>query len=556
MLTANVAVDLSGLSHEDLLRYAAKVDLENQLLRAQYDDVAAKLDWLRRQTFGPTSERTRRVPEQGQQALFGVPIELGPLSGAGTTTDETNDPTTDGDTTESSDEHAPAADQDRRGSPRRGHGRTRPAQELPAVEQVLTVPEVDRVQADGTPMAFLGYAVTELLDRVPAQTRRLIIKRERWGDPTTREPLIIAALPVRLVPKGKASDSFIQEAVVQKFFTGTPLHRQVMDINCQGAGVSRSFMSDMVKHAARLYAPVAEAILADVLTNRFVHADETPLPYQTGDGIKTGYLWAWLAGGQVAFHYGATRGAIQVQQVLEHVDDGEAHQGEAGVPTRPLIGFLITDGYAGYNHACRTDGAGLRRVYCWVHARRKFKPYQDDPNAAELVQRINDLFSIDRQARRDARARSLDPDQTVALIHQRRQELALPKLTALRERLGLMAQIYPDEGGIGAGISYLRERWDGFTVYTEHGFLPMDNNAAERALRRPVVGRKNYYFVGSEDAGDWAATHYSLMESCRMQDLDPRAYLAHITPRLLAANPTDPALLTPKAVRSVLKQQS
>jgi transposase len=552
MLSAHANVDLGSLSRDDLLAYAAKVDLEVQVLRAQYDDLASKLDWLRRQTFGSTSERTPRVPQQGQQSLFSVPIEVGPLSGA----DDTGTPPSTTPDDESDDQLAAAttATQARQPSTstatgKRGHGRTPPAATLPTVEDIITVPAAERIQADGTPMVFLGYETTELVDRVPAQVRRTIIKRERWGDPVTREPLVIAGLPARIVPKGKASDAFLQETVVQKFFTGTPLYRQLMDLNSQGADLSRSFLSDTVKHAARLYAPVAQAILADVLTHRFVHADETPLPYQTGEGIKTGYLWAWLAGGQVAFHYGATRGSVQVQTVLDAADRATTDTTD-GVTSRPVIGFLVTDGYAGYNSACGPDG--LVRVYCWAHARRKFKMFDADPNAADLVERINDLFRIDRHARKDAVKQKLDADQTAALIRQRRHDEAVPKLRTLRARLDLLRQVYPPRSGVADGIAYLLDRWDGFTVYAADGFLPMDNNAAERALRRPVVGRKNYYFVGSEDAGEWAATHYSLMESCRMQDIDPRAYLAHITPLLLAREPPPPAQLTPKVVRAVL----
>lgn len=551
MLSAHATVDLGSLSHDELLAYAAKADLEVQVLRAQYEDIASKLDWLRRQTFGRSSERTLRVPQHGQQSLFSVPIEVGPLSGSDdAATAETPAPEQTSTASTSTADHDTGRASINATTAKRGHGRKPPAATLLPVEEIIPVPVAERIQADGTPMVFLGYEITELVDRIPAQVRRLIIKRERWGDPVTRETLVVAGLPPRIVPKGKASDAFLQETVVQKFFAGMPLYRQLMDLNCQGADLSRSFLSDTVKHAARLYAPVAEAILADVLTNRFVQADETPLSHQTGEGIKTGYLWAWLAGGQVAFHYGATRGSREVQTVLDAADRATAETTD-GVSSRPVIGFLVTDGYAGYNSACGPDG--LERVYCWSHARRKFKAFEADPNAADLIKRINDLFRIDRHARRDAARQKLDTDQAIALTRQRRQDQSVPILRALRARLDLLRHVYPG-GGMADGIAYLLDRWTGFTVYADHGFLPMDNNAAERALRRPVIGRKNYYFVGSEDAGDWAATHYSLMESCRMQDIDPRAYLAHITPRLLATNPPDPALLTPKAVRDVLRQ--
>lgn len=501
-------------------------------LEGEKAELQLKLQQTRQALFGPSSERTvhENAPSTAT-TLLGIPADSEQPPAASTQLPETETETV----TYQRKKRAPGAT---------GHGRTPVSREIRVVEVIIPATAAERIGPGGETLVFRDYEVTERIDLDPHQLIRLVYKRERLGLPDTRETVFTAALPDCLTPKGKATDRFIHEILVRKFLLGLPLYRQAMDLNLQGAQINDAWMGDCVRAAATFYSPVALAIRDQVLANRYVQADETPILQQTDTGIRTGYFWVWLGGGQVHFHYGTGRSQDEVNAVLGITDDGTWERGA-------LIGYLLCDGYAGYNPAFASGR--VIRVACWAHVRRKFYALRKtDRNAAALLALIDQLFRIERTLTLDIEQKKLNEPAGYALRVERRIAQARPLLTTIKETLERLAPLYTDKSAMRLAINYALTLWESLIVYVEVGELPLDNNGAERAIRPIAVGRKAFLFVGSEDGGDWAATFYSIMESCRLQRINPRRYLAYVTPLLVGKNPPIAASLTPKALQTRL----
>ena len=520
-LSGKVAATTEDLSSRDE-RIAA--------LEGEKAELQLKLQQTRQALFGPSSERTvhENAPSTAT-TLLGIPADSEQPPAASTQLPETET------VTYQRKKRAPGAT---------GHGRTPVSREIRVVEVIIPATAAERIGPGGETLVFRDYEVTERIDLDPHQLIRLVYKRERLGLPDTRETVFTAALPDCLTPKGKATDRFIHEILVRKFLLGLPLYRQAMDLNLQGAQINDAWLGDCVRAAAAFYSPIALAIRDQVLANRYVQADETPILQQTDTGIRTGYFWVWLGGGQVHFHYGTGRSQDEVNAVLGITDDGTWERGA-------LIGYLLCDGYAGYNPIF--NPGRVIRVACWAHVRRKFYALRKtDRNAAALLALIDQLFRIERTLTLDIEQKKLNEPAGYALRVERRIAQARPLLTTIKETLERLAPLYTDKSAMRLAINYALTLWESLLVYVEVGELPLDNNGAERAIRPIAVGRKAFLFVGSEDGGDWAATFYSIMESCRLQRINPRRYLAYVTPLLVGKNPPIAASLTPKALQTRL----
>ena len=492
-------------------------------LEGEKAELLIKLQQTRQAIFGPSSERTPRDTEPAPETLLGIPAA----------SEQAQEPPTAPPETET------ITYQRKKRGP--GHGRNPVSREIRVVEVIIPATPEERIGPNGETLVFRDYEISERVDLNPHQLIRLVYKRERLGLPDTRETVFTAALPNCLIPKGKATDRFIHEILIRKFLLGLPLYRQAMDLNLQGAQINDSWLVDCVRGAAAHYRPIAVAIRDQVLANRYLQADETPILQQTDTGIRTGYFWVWLAGGQVHFHYGTSRSQGEVETVLGMKEDGTWERGA-------LIGYLMCDGYAGYNPVF-TPGRVIR-VACWAHVRRKFHALRKtDRNAAALVVVIDELARIERTLTQDIEKQRLDEQAGYALRVERRKAQAKPILEAIAATLTRLAPHYSDKSAMRLAINYAQTLWESLIVYIEVGELPLDNNGAERAIRPIAVGRKAFLFVGSEDGGEWAATFYSIMESCRMQRINPRRYLAYVTPLLVGKDPPVAASLTPKALQ-------
>jgi hypothetical protein len=247
-----------------------------------------------------------------------------------------------------------------------------------------------------------------------------------------------------------------------------------------------------------------------VLASAVIHTDDTPVPVQEkGRGTtRQGRFWVYV--GDRDHRYA--------------VFDYTADRSRAG-PLRWLRGYegyLQADAYAGYQELYRTGR--VTEVACWAHARRKFHDARMTmPGVCfEAIAWIRRLYEIEREAR----DRQLDAQMRHAL----RQERAVPLLEQIR--LWLHDQDVLPKSPTGQAIEYVRSRWEAFVRYTSSGILEIDNNAAENALRRVALGRKNWLFAGSDNGGDTAATLFSLIASCALHDVDPYAWLRDALARI------------------------
>jgi len=533
---------------------ATQAERTLQAVTADRDHLLQQLEALRKDLFGPKTERARRPVDAAQTTFLGVDAEILPEA----------TPETAADTAVAPEEETITYTRAKRG------GRTPIPRTLPRREIILKASDADRIGPNGEALVCIGYETTEVMHLTRERLELLVLKREKLGLPTTQEYVSTVPPPDRLVPKAKVSDDFMLTVTLRKFEQGLPLYRQLSLYNSWGAQLSSHYLGECVRHIATAFAPIAAAIREQVLRARWVHADETPVRQlhpqdhpPDRPAVATSFFWAWVGNNQVSFHYGTTRSSHEVRDVLGIPYDPQAHSTAANPadydPTTwehgSDIGFLVCDGCPSYNPIFRAET--IRRIACWVHARRGFKRFEDcDKNAKRVVGLINTIFSENRKIRK-AHEKAAHPsdDQRWQAIATQRQAKLPPHIAVLDQEITALRPLYAPDTNVGRAITYIRNRWKDLQVFLEHGFLPMENNVAERAIRPIAVGRKAWLFVGSEDGGAWAATMFSIIESCRLQKIDPRTYCDYVIPQLIRARGNDSfdyGTLTPAAVKPAL----
>jgi len=250
-----------------------------------------------------------------------------------------------------------------------------------------------------------------------------------------------------------------------------------------------------------------------------IHADDTTVPVLAKMKAVVGRIWTYVrddrpfGGGDppaALFYYSRNRA-------------GEHPQGHlAG-----YVGLMQADAFTGYNDLYRANRkpAPILEAACWSHGRRKFFDLAktgEAPIAAEAVRRIDELFAIERAINGNA------PDQRLAV----RREKSTPLVTDLEIWMRQQRALLSSGNDTAKAINYLLNRWAAFTRFLDDGRICLTNNAAERALRGVAVGRKNWTFAGSDAGGHRAAAVYTLIETCKMNDVDPQAWLADVLARL------------------------
>jgi transposase len=516
------------------------ITLEDEVraLRQQVQDnesvirsLEQKNAWLTKVVYGPRSERRPAEQDHGaakQASFLAAPVEA--VAAVVPPAEAEAEPAT------------PADDKAQRNAKkgrgpdgtkkaRNGGGRRPVNRSLRPVEITIEAPASERVALDGTPLVLLGYEVSEREAYIAAELVREITKRERWGLPDTRETVYVVPQAPAIVPKGKYADSALVEAMYRKYVLLTPFTRMLADFRAMGSDLSDAQLSDLARRFAEFFGPVAEAIRAQVLARAFVHVDETPLP--TLDGRRT--IWAWVGGNQAFFHIGG-RGGRELRRVLGLDSEGDDDDPGPGATLGWAFSHWMADGYRPYDTIAAE--ARIIRLSCWAHARRDFVIPADegDPVAKDLVGRIRALFQVEKDAGIACSRDRLSGDHADAERLRRRQAESLPILAGIRTACLEALPRYDQVSGMHKALSYILDRWTALTAYTARGDLPIDNNQAERVLRPIVIGRKNWYFVGSEDATAWAATNFTLFESCRLAQVEPRAWLRAVIARIHAGD--------------------
>jgi transposase len=374
----------------------------------------------------------------------------------------------------------------------------------------------------------MGEETSEELGLHPARFFVRQTVRVKYACPSCQDQIVRPELPEKLFERGMAGADVVAHVLVSKYADHLPLHRQEMIYRREGVHLDTSTMCDWVDRSADLLKPIVEQLRLDVLSGPVVHADETPVKFLTPGqrGSRNGYVWTYAdLQGDVFYDFGKTRG----QQWPNAILSGYA-------------GYLLVDGYTGYDKVLAREE--VTYAACWAHARRKFyEALETDPQHAVVVlEAIGEMYKVEEQARDEG----LDPEAVGAL----RQEKTLPILEDLEACLrALLPEVLP-KSPIGRAVQYALARWPALKVFAGDGRVPIDNNSAERAMRKIAVGRKNWLFTGSVAGGERAAVIYSLIETCSRHGINPREYLTDVLQRVGSHPQSRVAELTPHGWRA------
>jgi transposase len=365
-----------------------------------------------------------------------------------------------------------------------------------------------------------GEIVTEVLDYVPASFRVVRHVQPRHLC-LTCDAVVTTAMPSLPIERGKPGPGLVAHVLVAKFCDHLPLYRQSEIYAREGVEIARSTLADWIGRAAWLMEPLVEAVRAHVFAGARLHGDDTPMPVlEPGRGqTKRGRLWTYVrderpwqspASPAVCYFYSADRKAMHPQAHLK---------GYSGV--------LHADAYAGFKDLYRArDGRSpIVEAACWAHARRKFFELTVSgaaPIAEEALRRIGDLYEI------EASIRGSPPKVRLLL----RQEQAKPKVEALRQWLERELARLPGKSATAQAIRYALSRWSALSRYLDDGTIEIDNNAAERSIRPVALGRKNWLFAGSDQGGERAAAILSLIETAKLNGVEPEARLRDVLARI------------------------
>jgi transposase len=494
-----------------LLETMAQVDTlvaERDALASQNEQLQHLLLKLKRRQFGTKSERP---PED--QLLFAFEEIEATLAGNAAEAGKASPTLRDGQ------------------AKRRRAGRGRLPAHLPRVEMVLA-PETTACPCCAGPLIEIGADAAERLDVIPARFRVIVTKRPKLACRACPGVVLQAPAPARLIEGGVPTEATVAHVLVSRYADHLPLYRQSQILARQGIEIGREVLADWTGTGALEIVPLVRRMREILLASPRLFADETTMPVlDPGRGkTKKGYAWAitrddrpW--GGAdppaVVFHYAPGRGAEHAKDLLAGYR-GVLQCDGYGAYKR---GVLQCDGYGAYKTLAATS-EGITLAFCSSHVRRQFIELakgKTAPIAAETLQRIAALYAV------EAEVRGKPPDVRHAVRHERSRPLVEDLFLWLTAQLARL----PGSGPTAEAIRYALNHREGLARFLEDGMIELDTNTAERAIRPICLSRKNALFASGDDGGArWAAVA-SLVETCKLNNVDPQRYLADVLTRLV-----------------------
>jgi transposase len=370
----------------------------------------------------------------------------------------------------------------------------------------------------GGPVRKLGEDVTETLECEPRRWKVVEHVREKVSCRCC-EAISQPPAPSHPIARGRAGPNLLALVLAAKYGQHLPLTRQSAIYAREGVELDVSTLADWVGSSTASLMPLVLEVRTHVFAAERLHGDDTTVPVLAKEQTKIARLWGYVRddrpfGGPdppaVAFFYSPDRSGQHPEQHL------------AG-----FAGILQADAYAGFNrlYAPERKPGPILEAACWAHARRKLfelAAISKAPIAAEAVRRIDELFEIERAINGKPAAERLAV----------REERTKPLVAELEAWLRARHMRVSRKAQIGKAIAYTLNQWKALTRFLEDGRICMSNNAAERALRGIAVGRKNWTFAGSDRGGERAAAIYTLIETCKLNGVDPQAWLADVLARL------------------------
>ena len=497
---------------------ANEAEAEAAVAKAQKSDAEAlvarqqlQIEKLRREIYGPRSERTQRLLDQ-------MELQLEELEAAATEDEIQAEKTTAKTTTVAA------------------FTRNRPARKpfpehLPRERVVVPGPSACTC-CGGARLSRLGEDVTETLEVIPRQWKVIQHVREKF---TCRdcETISQAPAPFHVTPRGWAGPNLLAMIAFEKFGQHQPLNRQAERYAKEGVPISLSTLADQMGAICTVVEPILRRIEAHVFAAERLHGDDTTVPVLARGKTDIGRSWVYVRddrpfGGPAppaaVFYYSRDRGGAHPQGHLA-----------------AYAGVLQADAYGGYTKLYEPDRKPglIIQAACWAHARRKFFVLADlaqnarrkargntpifvSPMALAAVRKIDALFDIERDINGHAAADRLAV----------RRELSMKLVAELEIWMRQERAKLSRHDDLAKAMDYMLKRWAAFTRFLDDGRVCLTNNAAERALRGIALGRRAWLFAGSDRGGQRAAMMYSLIVTAKMNDIDPQAWLADILGRI------------------------
>ncbi|MEE5167368.1 IS66 family transposase [Pseudomonas alliivorans] len=453
-------------------------------------DLKEQIRLLRDRLFGRKSEQTVK-PDTPQLALFNEP-ESEPMPSVGDADEEVVAPT-----------------------PRRGKRKPLSA-DLPRIEVIHELPEHELTCACGCRKHVISEETSEQLDIVPMQIRVIKHIRKVYGCRGCEAAPVTADKPAQLIEKSMASPSVLAMLLTTQYVDGLPLHRFESVLSRHGIDIPRQTLARWVIQCSEHVQPLLNLMRDRLLESPVIHCDETRVQVlKEPERDPTSQSWMWVQ----------TSGPPDRKVVLFDYTSSRAQD----VPLRLLEsyrGYVMTDDYAGYNALALQPG--VERLACMAHARRKFvdaqkvQPKCKTGRADIALMMINKLYGIERELK------SVSDEQRF----MGRQEKSLPILAQLKSWLDKTQSQVTPQSVLGKAVHYLVNNWSRLERYVEAGYLPIDNNAAERAIKPFVIGRKAWLFSDTVNGASASAKIYSLVESAKVNGREPYTWLRHVLERL------------------------
>lgn len=396
--------------------------------------------------------------------------------------------------------------------PRRGHG-PKPQPQLPVVEQIHELDPAQRqCKVCGGDLVSMGEQF-ESFEEVTVLERQYVLtvhKRRKYRC-RCNSCVETAPSPLRLIPGGRYSLDFAIHVAENKYLDHLPLERQSRLMERRGLEVGSQTLWNQIEALASVAEPTYRALGQRVLEAPVLHADETRWPRLDGSGLSPWTIW--------------TR---STPEIAHYTILGSKSAKVARRLFKGFEGIAVVDGFAVYEVLAR-DGPGFRLANCWAHVLRKFRDLEGNfPRAShQILHLIGKLYEIE----------SLVPGPFPGDESAQRLRLTLreEKSQAILKEIRAWAETTAGlpRSELGKAVRYLLKRWSALTVFVTNPLVPLDNNAAERALRGPVVGRKNHYGSKSKRGTQVAAIFYTLLETAKLRGLDPALYLKTVAHRAL-----------------------
>ena len=514
-----MAEAIDHLPEDAALLKAALIETRARLAGAEalIEHLQLVIAKMKREKFGPHSERSQRLLDQLELQLEELTAAVGE--------DETK---------------AEPARVEVHGFTRRHAARRNFPADLPRRRIVHPAPTACPC-CGGTKLSKIGEDVTETLDVVPRQWFVTEHVREKFSCRAC-EKITQPPAPFHAIARGFAGPSLLAMILVDKYADHQPLNRQSEQFAREGIELSVSTMADHVGACAATLTPLAELIKAHVFAAARLHGDDTTVPVLAKMKTRTGRIWTYVRddrpfGGDAPpaamFFYSCDRTSIHPERHL------------AG-----YSGILQADAYAGFNalYAPDRQPGPITEAGCWAHARRKLfeladiasqardgKPAMISPIAFAAVQKFDAIFALERTIN------GLSPEERLAV---RRRDVT-PLVHELIEWMRGERAKLSRHNEVAKAMDYMLKRIDVFTRFLEDGRICLSNNAAERELRGIALGRKSWLFAGSDRGGERAAVMLTLIHSAKLNDVDPKAWLADVLARIADHKITELAALLP-----------